>query len=299
MISWQLWRAIGAPPRENPLFRHWFARAVPAGHRVTSAFIGWAFACSGITFCSLIIFEWIPYMVLVALFALNTIDGTRWAWRISQAIVAEKAQNRYELLAALPGGKLAICWAIAAGRLYESSSFRLALYTVKVITGIMLVTLMGVIAFSVIVVNVDTSSAERLAANEGVLLWGVIALPFAIAFFIDHRYSLITSVIFGLVTQLDIENSSEASIRAILGFMCLQMGVYLSAYVMLVLWLPRWFLPSGTLTLNTLMFTALIGLSLYATLREMILRFLWQYAVRNLDADGMDVQVALFGLPHK
>lgn len=295
MISWQLWRAIGTPPREHPLFRHWLANAVPAGHRATSAFIGWAFACSGLTFCSLIVFEWIPYMVLVALFALNTLDGTRWAWRISQAIVTEKAQNRYELLAALPGGKLAVCWAIATGRLYESKSFRFTLYTVKVMTGIMLITLIGVIAFSAVVVNLDTDSVERLAANEGVLLWGIIAVPFAIAFFIDHRYSLVTGVIFGLVAQIDLKNGAEASIRAILGFMCLQMGVYLFAYVTLVLWLPQ--LIVGTLIPQSLLMLSLLGLTLYVALREMILRSLWRYAVRQLDADRSDVKMALFGLP--
>lgn len=296
MTSWRLWQSIGTPPRDNPLFRRWLAKSTPAGHRATAAFIGWAFACSGLTFCSLTVFEWIPYMVLLALFTLNTGDGARWAWRISQAIIAEKTHHRYELFAALPGGKLALCWAVVAGRIYESQSFRLALYSVKVMTGIMLVTLAGMIGFTLLVLNVDTASSARMAANQGVLRWGMVALPFAIAFFIDHRYALITGLIVGLVGQLDLDNRAEAGVRAILGYLCLQIGGYLGAYAVFVVGLPRWIFPMGALTPGRLVLLSFIGLVAYALLREAIVRWLWRYAVRNLDADSRDVQWALFGL---
>jgi hypothetical protein len=292
VISWKLWQALHHPPRHHPLFKYTLTHAKNEEPAIAPGFFMWVFMCSTLTLISTFIVSWLPYIFMMLVILLNTIYALRWTWRISGTIVAEKENSRYDLLAALPIGMLGTSWAISTGCLHRRSSFRWLPYLLLMlaITTTITMVIIGLLTLSLLQV---TSNVQSYLANINIVEIAVLIVPFMFAFYLDNLYSLLTATLIGIVATVDVKNSSDARLSAVIGFAALQLTVYAIIFTVLMIALPRLFAFFGWSGLFTLTIEAVVGLILFIAIREWFVRRLWQYLTRSFSAEANEVELVL------
>jgi hypothetical protein len=292
VISWKLWQALHHPPRHHPLFKYTLTHAKKEEPAIAPGFFMWVFMCSTLTLISTFIVSWLPYIFMTLVVLLNTIYALRWTWRISGTIVAEKENSRYDLLAALPIGMLGTSWAISTGCLHRRSSFRWLPYLLLMlaITTTITMVIIGLLTLSLLRV---TSSVQSYLANINIIELAVLIVPFMFAFYLDNLYSLLTATLIGMVATVDVNNSTDARLGAVMGFAALQLTIYAVIFTVLLVALPRLFALFGWSGLLTLIIEAAVGLILFIVIREWFVRRLWQYLTRSFSAEANEIELVL------
>jgi hypothetical protein len=292
VISWKLWQALHHPPRHHPLFKYTLTHAKKEEPAIAPGFFMWVFMCSTLTLISTFIVSWLPYIFMTLVILLNTVYALRWTWRISGTIVAEKENSRYDLLAALPIGMLGTSWAISTGCLHRRSSFRWLPYLLLMlaITTTITMVIIGLLTLSLLQV---TSSVQSYLANISIVAIAVLIVPFMFAFYLDNLYSLLTATLIGMVSTVDVNNSTDARLSAVMGFAALQLTIYAVIFTVLLVALPRLFAFFGWSGLLTLMIEAVVGLILFIVIREWFVRQLWQYLTRSFNAEANEIELVL------
>ena len=292
MLSFKLWRALNHPPRNHPLFSFVLARANRDEFKITSGFFMWLFMCSMLTFFWTIVFDWLLYVFLGLFVLCNTFYALRWALRISETISSEKEQRRYDLLASLPFGMLGTSWAISTGCVHRRSSFRRVPYIIQVSVIVVAMTIVFNIGVTLLAMSNGGTEDLRLA-NRDLLYVSMSILPFLIVFYVDHLYSLVTAILFGMLASLDVRMPIEAKVRALLGFLTMQVVIYTLSVLVAVWGLPQIFAYIGLGGLWAIAVDALISIAIFLILREALVRRMWQYITRALNAEETDVALVL------
>lgn len=292
MIGWKLWQALNHPPRHHPLFQYTLTHAKNEQPGIAPGFFMWIFMCSTLTLIWTFIFNWLPYIFMGLVVLLNTVYALRWTMRISGTIVAEKETRRYDLLAALPIGMLGTSWAISTGCLHRRSSFRWLPYLMLMlaITTTITMIIMGLLTLYLLQV---TSNLESYLANLDLLELAVLIVPFMFGFYFDNLYSLLTATLIGMVATVDVNDSTDARLRAALGFAALQLALYALIFTVLVVGLPRLFEFFGLSTLVMLIIEAAIGLTLFIAIREWLVRRIWRYLTQSFSAEANEIELVL------
>jgi hypothetical protein len=292
VISWKLWQALHHPPRHHPLFKYTLTHAKNEEPAIAPGFFMWVFMCSTLTLISTFIVSWLPYIFMTLVVLLNTVYALRWTWRISGTIIAEKENSRYDLLAALPIGMLGTSWAISTGCLHRRSSFRWLPYLLLMlaITTTITMVIIGLLTLSLLQVSANVQS---YVANINIIEIAVLIVPFMFAFYLDNLYSLLTATLIGMVATVDVNNSSDARLSAVIGFAALQLTIYAIIFTVLMIALPRLFAFFGWSGLLTLMIEAAIGLILFIVIREWFVRRLWHYLTHSFSAEANDIELVL------
>jgi hypothetical protein len=292
VISWKLWQALHHPPRHHPLFKYTLTHAKKEEPAIAPGFFMWVFMCSTLTLISTFIVSWLPYIFMTLVVLLNTIYALRWTWRISSTIVAEKENSRYDLLAALPIGMLGTSWALSTGCLHRRSSFRWLPYLLLMlaITTTITMVIIGLLTLSLLRVS---SNVQSYLANINIVEIAVLIVPFMFAFYLDNLYSLLTATLIGMVVTIDVNNSSDARLSAVIGFAALQLTVYAIIFTVLMVALPRLFAFFGWTGLLTLMIEAAVGLIVFIVIREWFVRRLWYYLTCSFSAEANDIELVL------
>jgi hypothetical protein len=293
MISRQLWRALNNPPRHHPLFQYVLTHAKREEPKVTPGFFMWAFMCSSLTFFWTIVLDWVPYLLLGLLILLNTVYALRWVLRISATIVAEKEQRRYDLLASLPIGLLGTSWAISTGCVHRRSSFRWMPYLILLGTFSVGCMLSLFITMTVAIIESHALGGQDAIGNLNLMQLGIMGLASMIVFYFDHIYSILTAVLIGQIVTIDLNNSAEAQIRALLGFLALQFSLYVLIYGIVMVALPKIWVFLGFSGLGMIASIAIIGIGLYILIRELLVKFLWQFLSQSLDADEKEIDLVM------
>jgi hypothetical protein len=292
MIGWQLWRALNHPPRHHPLFKYILTRSKNVELRVTPGFFMWIFMCSSMTLVWTVIFEWIPYIFLIAIVLLNTVYALRWALRISGTIVSEKESQRYDLLAALPIGMLGTSWAISTGCLHRRSSFRWLPYLMLMLALMTTITMVIMGLLTTFVLSTDLNT-EALLANLNLLEIAILTVPFTFGFYLDQLYSILTATLIGMVATVDVKNSTDARLRAAIIFAAIQLLLYTLLFAVLVVGLPRVFAFFGFSSVLMLIVESIIGLVLFIAIREWLVQRMWQYITTSFSAEENEVKLVL------
>lgn len=293
MKSYQLWRALKNPPRQHPLFKYILTHAHKGEFKVTSGFFMWVFMCSTFTFFWTIVFDWLPYILLTALLAMNTFYSLRWVWRISGEIATEKENRRYDLLASLPFGMLGTTWAISTGCLHRRKSFRWMPYVVGFFVVAVCFTMFFTIGMTVLVMRDTIDNPSLWLANLDVLRLGIIAVPLIIGFYLDNLYSILTASLMGMAASVDVEYSTTAQIRGFFAFLNVQLIIYMIIAALII-----YIMPPIINLLNLSMgwgiaLQTIVGFTVFITLREMLVRWLWAYLMQNLNAETEEISLVL------
>ncbi len=293
-LSIRLWTALKYPPNHHPLFRYALSQARKEQPRVTSGFFLWAFTCSSITFFSTAILNWLPLLLLLLFMLGNTAYSARWALRISHVLMQEKLQNRYDLLAALPSGRLGTAWALSTGCLHQRMSFRWVPYLVGAMTVILVVTLLMSTGITWVVLQDATMSEALRLANSNILLTSAVGLPICVLFYLDHQYSTLTAVLLAMIATVDRQMLAEVRTRVLLLFLALQAIIYLGVFgtaanLPLLLDSPR--PPIAVLA------QIITGTALFLFLREGVIRRLWHTLTDRLHAEEAEITLVLRPAP--
>lgn len=292
MISWKLWWALNHPPRHHPLFQYTLTHAKKEEPKVAPGFFMWIFMCSTITLIWTLIFDWLPYIFMTAIILLNTVYALRWALRISGTIVAEKEKQRYDLLAALPIGMLGTSWAISTGCLHRRSSFRWLPYLMLMLAIMTTITMviMGLLTSFVLTTDLN---AEAILANLNLLEIAILTVPFMFGFYFDHLYSILTATLIGIIATVDVKDSTDARLRAAIGFVTIQLLLYALLFTVLVLGLPQVFALFGLSGVIILIIESIIGLIFFIAIREWLVRRMWRFLTHSLSAEENEVELVL------
>ena len=292
MLGWQLWRALNHPPRHHPLFQYTLTHAKKEEPRVAPGFFMWIFMCSTMSLIWTVIFDWLPYIFITAIILLNTVYALRWALRISGTIVSEKESQRYDLLAALPIGMLGTSWAISTGCLHRRSSFRWLPYLMLMLAVMTTITMVIMGLLTTFVLSTDLNT-EALLANLNLLEIAILTVPFTFGFYIDQLYSILIATLIGMVATIDVQNSTDARLRAAIIFATIQLAIYALLFTVLVVGLPRVFVFFGFSSVTMLMAESIIGLLLFIVIREWLVRRMWHYITTSFSAEENEVKLVL------
>jgi len=293
MISLKLWRALSKPPRRHPLFKYVLAKAKEDNPQVTSGFFVWAMMLMGFLFFFVVIVEWFLPIILIALVALNSIYAMRWSVRIATAIIEEKEANRYDLLAALPIGLLGTNWAISTGCIHQRSSFKWLPYIILILNIVAFLVICSLVTLTLTLLEPLSNTEAAFVGNLYFARVGIVALPFTILFYIDHIYSILTAVLVGQVATLDNGNLAEGQIRALLGFLAVQLTLYVFTFGIAGVALPALFASFGQDGIDSLVLIGILGVGLFIVMREIIVYQLWKFLARFLEADAKEIALVL------
>ncbi|MGB7338245.1 MAG: hypothetical protein WBC91_05070 [Phototrophicaceae bacterium] len=293
MISLKLWRALSKPPRRHPLFQYVLLDAKREQPRITSGFVIWAMMFATIIFTFSIILRPVAWVILGLFMALNSIYAARWVLRIARTLTHEKETHRYDLFAALPVGLLGTSWALSTGALHRRSSFRWIPYLVLVIAIVTFIALCGLSTVTLTLIDTLSDSDKAFVENLAFARGGIAALPFIILFYIDHVYSILTAIVFGQLATVDIKNTADGQIRALFGFLTIQILTYVATAGLVIVIIPNVFTVLDVNSVQPLIVLSVIGIIIFIALREAIVFTLWQMLTRLLDADNKEIALVL------
>lgn len=293
MISFKLWRALSKPPRHHPLFQYVLVGSNREKPGITSGFVVWVLMLVAFIFIGSVIFKPVMGFILVMFIALNSIYATRWVLRISQTILEEKQTRRFDLLASLPIGLLGTSWALSTGAVHRRSSFRWLPYLILMIVTIAFIALCGLVTLTFTLLEELSTNEEALLANLDFVRIGIQVIPFVILFYIDHVYSILTAIIVGQIVTIDIANIAEGQVRALIGFLAIQVLTYLLTFLIIALGLPFVFTALGLTEVGHLVLSAFIGIGLFVLIREWTTYSLWTFLTKSLHADANEKALVL------
>lgn len=289
MISLRLWRALNHPPRNHPLFKYILLRTHRETPQPTNAFFLWMATFSGIGFCWAAIYDWISTILVLAVLCINTAYSMLWMNSITRTIVDEKEQRRFDLLAALPPGAFGTTWAMCAGSLHRRSSFVWVPFLIRVSSVIMLMTLVAALLITQFFISNDTLAVVAYDANFEVIPLIIAGIGLVIAFYVDHLYSMVTATIVGMLASIDVLYTYEARLRAILGFIAVQIFTYgVCGFVALGL-MPVLLRFAAVSQPAATVIQVLATLMVFAIIRESSTRYLWAVVVRALNAEPREL----------
>lgn len=294
LMTWQLWRSFNRPPRHHPLFRYVVTHPKGESPKVASLFFMWMFLCSGFGFCWTVTFDWLPTLILLGLLFANTTYSLLWALKISRTIVDEQQQRRYDLLAALPTGKLGTSWAMSMGCLHRQASFTWIPFFVRLFTTIGFFTLVGALSVTLFILNNAELSEASYNANYDIIPLMVAGIGLVILFYIDHLYSVVTAILLGMIAPIDIRNRSEALMRTLAGFLLVQLPTYLFCWLIVVTLLPPVLASMGIDIVSATIIETVLAIVLFIALREATTRWLWYYLMRQLNVSHDEIERIVF-----
>lgn len=293
MISLKLWRALSKPPRRHPLFQYVLLDAKREQPRITSGFVIWAMMFATIIFTFSIILRPVSWVILALFIALNSIYAARWVLRIARTLTHEKETRRYDLLASLPVGLLGTSWALSTGAVHRRSSFRWIPYLVMVVAIVTFVALCSLSTITLTLIDTLSDSDKAFVQNLAFARGGIAALPFIILFYIDHVYSILTAIVFGQLATVDVKNTADGQIRALFGFLSIQILTYVVSFGLILFIIPNIFTALDISNVQMLVTLSFIGIIVFIVLREATVFALWQFLTRLLDADHKEIALVL------
>ena len=302
LLTWKLWRAMRSPPAVgHAVFRR--IATTPSffpvrwSVKITDQMI-WIilipimlifvhyFGISGI----LIVFFGIPALIIIAILITPLalpiavgLAGGMWAARISHTLVRERQSHTYDLLCAMPDGKLGANWAIASGSLHQGNIFSL-LRAVMVLALLLGGALLALLMIVTVVLALRSNPTETIIVALRTICDIVVLLLLFYAHFVQ---SVVMSVLVGVFIPTHLSNRIDAPWIAFALTLVLQLGTLLILYFFMTIAGP----VLGTLTPSTPV--AFIGvpfvyLLFFLLLRDAVTLGLWHSITERLNAHSTE-----------
>lgn len=280
LVTIYVWRMLTNPPYRNPVYRrHAVPRVGPEWLRGVGQVLSPAapalylmltvFVCMSIASGSA---ELLLMLLAGAVFLFNgTFYGMGWTLRLAGELAAERERNVFELLCLLPGGALALVWALATGTMHRENAFRKRYDRHR---GLLIAILVLMLALSFAALAGRPKFHGDIVAMYAIIL-GVLGTSY-----VDFVQSVVLSALVGTFAGLFTARRFDAELWAALVFLALQVSVYALAAVVGFVLLPplidKLGLPAW---LTEIVLMALRILALTGT-RELVITLIW----RVLDA---------------
>ncbi|MBC8098022.1 MAG: hypothetical protein H7Y11_01145 [Armatimonadetes bacterium] len=280
VLSWRLWRALNRPPMAHPYFR----RLLNEHNRSTWERVrtGLWMVTALLTVILLVVLPVVFFVVLLlapVIYAMltTTFYCTLWAMDIAGTVAREQTRRTYELLGLMPVGALGVNWIIGLGRVHYKNGLARSLEdvfaTIQLLACILVFALVGVL--------LSRPGEDQLQLGLFVLM--LIAL--IIGVYADHGQSTLICICVGLIAARQTRTVGDARLWAGLCFVALQVVSYLGLLLTVLLTANALGLSAYSLALPP--FTLLLTL----IWRELLLRSLWAWALRNLNATECDLHL--------
>src|SRR5690606_30032050 len=161
------------------------------------------------------------------------------------------------------------------------------------IVTIAFIALCGLVTVTFTLLEELSNNQASFMANLDFVRIGIQIIPFVILFYIDHVYSILTAIIFGQIATIDIANIAEGQVRALIGFLTIQVVTYLFAFLIFMLGLPHFFNVWGLDEVGHLVLIAFMGIAFFVVMREWTTYLLWIFLTKSLHADANEKALVL------
>jgi hypothetical protein len=311
MISWRIWRALGRPPRQHPLFRRLLRRqrvkalvTIPgaAGQPLAaSAAPSYSLAdvvktlavvVGGWMACSLI---WgllgryllaVLYGLPLILVSFGSVYGLNIAARVSGLIADAREQNTFDLYSLTPVGPFGLSWGLSAGWLHRNDRFA---QLRELIEGICI--LLGVIFCVMLLITMPImllGGAETAQLRDDYIIVGILLLAGLAAFYTDFAHSVVLALLLAMLVSCYVHRRLEAQFFTLAAFLGLQLFTYLVTLLIGFGLLPGMLSDSSSLAANIFLIVANLGL--FVGLREGIIRLIWRQLAGELNVSPAEFE---------
>jgi hypothetical protein len=217
-LTWKVLRALRNPPGNDALYWHivtgdWSA---PPPYHTSS------FGCS-ITWLVIAALLYLSMcgrgalsIGIITLFSVvaGSAHGLIAAYQISRKITEIKARRVYDFLCLSPSGECRVNWALCAGCLHRYNAFRLMFMFVMI----------AAVFTSFHLLSIVLRRVDWTAGEADMVLLSMTAVPLLLV--ADYAQSLVIAALLGILAPTSTNNSTEARLVAVAGFLTLQTGAY-------------------------------------------------------------------------
>ncbi len=271
MMTWRLWKALGSPPTQHPVFQR-----IAFEDRDDVPQMLQTILTQGQIWLWPLLFMLDMRLLVLSVFS-GTLFGAVWIMSILHRVNQEREHHTFDLLCLTPGGMAETLWAISAGCLHQQGRFR-AIHAddVMYVRGVLFLML----GF--------TLSAVLPRVDGQVISFGWMIVLVCILW-LDVIHSIVTATIASMwVSQLGLERISQQGMALVI-FLVVQIAAYLLTLLIGLLTveairpLPR--------NLITELMPPLLSLATFMLVREMALRGLCRQLGNTLSTNLDDITI--------
>ena len=262
-LTFRLWDALVNVDRRAPLYATMWR-----SHR---RYVMWeSNELSGLTILALVVnIALAPLFIVLPLLILFPF-GAHWAGEVAASLEREHRQNRLDLLAMLPNGRLHAYYTLSVLNIRRTGIYS------RIADGLSMTLLIGGMLGFLLSVGllIAIADAESLRADAVTQLANVLftTVVFLGGLYVQQIQAVLLSQCIGLALPVMLDFSVGTRVNAIVGYLSLQVALYVTAGV---LWLGVFPAVLRLPALNMAVSTVLVGGLLVAT-HELLLRALWE-----------------------
>jgi len=289
MMTLKLWRALNNPPATHPIFvRTVLLPRVVKRRSINSASVFIGFVMSMSEFMPTILVFLMPILLGVC----GLIYGLDCAVRVSQQIVFERKNNTFPLLALCPPGALAVCWAMCTSLLYQERQFsRLH----EIIRTSVRIAFVAIIIVTVLLIGL---SVTILISDSRLMLPVVTPLINAgavvILIYSEYIQSTVIGCLVGLLIPTFANGLTDSFLYAPAVFFLIKIGCYIIAVLVGFNLFDSMFQQLNVQNGLTDVFLTLARVVIIVLVQDVIIRLLWQMAIRRTDTVPQEAEFALY-----
>jgi hypothetical protein len=286
MMTLELWRALNMPPVLHPLFQRLSdERGRATWERIRFGL--WAF--TGLTTLFLLMAMPVVFFIIIlmgpVIYALlNTLFYVSlWIVDIAGTVARELTHKTYDIQCLMPIGSLGINWIISTGRLHWKDGLVRSMTDIFAVVQLFLLTTMFIVVGMLVTPPGD----------EQVHLAHLLAIILSMIGFlyVEHIQATISGVCVALIAARQTRTVGDARLWALMCFLALQFGWYITVLVFSLLGVP--FLVEF-FHLEAVIFGLLIPplvVLLALCVREGMIRLLWGRVLRGTNAENRDLKL--------
>lgn len=286
MLTWRIHRTLDDPLKREPIIWGGYERLLAIfepikrrGRRhINETLMLAALVVIGAPFASLgVIVIFLPSPVLALILTISY--GLLTVTRVSSRIAAEHQRRTYELLCALPYGRIGVHW------LYAAHWYRQSL-TLRSVTRAMMALGIGASPF------LFGGFAYPLTGQRAVQFWFIDSLSFGVYLLYDYFNTRVIATLIGMIVPAI--TRSPRTIRALaLGvFLLFLVSVYGVGTLIALALLPGLLLRINAPMLAYIVIAPLTAAGMIA-LREALTRLLWRQIERGMQVSALEIDTLI------
>jgi len=286
MLTWRIYRTLDDPLKREPIVWRGYERLLSAFESPAQKLPATKFQMLRGSALLLLSSPFISMGLLAAFFPspllallLSLIYGLLIVLRVSNRIASEHQRHTYELLCALPYGKMGVHW------IYGVHSFQVSRMTRSVLrVGLMIGLLASPFLFG--------GWAYPITGQRAVQFWLVDTMSFCLFMLYDYFNMGVSATLIGMLVPAI--TRSHRTIRALsIGmFLLLQVATYLLAALLLLAVLPALLLRLNAPHLSWVMIAPITAAALIG-FREAVTHWLWRMLERALQSTPMELDLLI------
>lgn len=288
-MTWILWKALRYPQWKNPIFR--YAQQEKTVAKSLAWYVYLLLILAGLAFAAFAAFFPIPALLSLLALAVGipaltlvfngTVLGLYWVSAIAENLARESRNGRSDLLNLTPDGAFAANWRLALGIIHRHDWLNTVYRLIKA-TVLLVLVVLGFACFMLLLGAFSAESSPERESQIRVLL-DVLAIGLTLLFFwADHIQSIVLALLVGLLLPYYQRDEVLLKLLAPLSFLLLQVLNYLVAVAL--------YLGLFNLLSQAYLLLAFIALIIFCSLRELLIRGLWQlYLQQSQASDALKI----------